>query len=513
MEYLLTSEGMKRYEEENMREYGIASVTLMERAAFAVVQALPADIKRIAVVCGRGKNGADGLAATRILREMGRKADVFILPIGKECEEFCYQRKLLGAFSEGTVYESFAEAKNLLGTYDLLVDAIFGIGLNRPIEGEIAEVISIMNGSDAEIVSVDIPSGICADSGSELGIAVSAHETVTFGYGKPGMFLYPGKMHAGNVLIAEIGLPKTFQLDKNDYMETRSVSKQNLVPLRDADTNKGSFGKIAILAGSAQMPGAATMVVKACYRSGAGIVTLFSEESVLSVVRTTVCEAITRSDLTLDNVSTLLAKYEPIVIGPGLGRKEDTKGLVEAVCALKKTTVFDADALNVLADMVPVSNREEISERVRERLTAISELTGEKAIFTPHKLELARLLGVSMQELKEHFQEWLPIFREQKGIWVLKDAVSFVAGQGRLYLNQTGNNGMATGGSGDVLAGIIGAFSAVLEPYDAAVYGVYLHGLCGDDARNRMSETAMSAGDLLDSLVNLVRPEKYKAFL
>lgn len=505
-EPVFNTSGMRTLEERFMNEYGISSLVLMERAALAVAEEIPKDAK-VLCLCGSGKNGADGLAVARILRERGIFADVFLVPFAKCSREYEAEKHLLSAFLGGTVYDDYKTVTEKLSEYTVLVDAVFGIGCNRAITGELFNLIGAVNSLGKPVISVDIPSGIETDSGKVLGIAVKASKTVTFSFVKPGLLLYPGRTYAGQVITKRIGIPE--ETDVPYAFTTGFFEAGKLFPKRPAFSNKGTFGKIAVISGSKDMPGAATMVTKACYRSGGGVVTLFSEESVLSVVRETVPEVITRDYLAPENAAGILSGFTSIVIGPGLGTSGKAKALVNAVLAVKSIpTVWDADALNCISLTLPERNTDTgLSTHISEQLRLLSEMFTENAVLTPHKKELSRLLGVSVSEINDHVIEWLPELKALPFVLVMKDSATIVVGQGNAYINKTGNSGMATGGSGDVLSGILGAFLCLEKPFDAAVRGVFVHGLCGDDAANRLSETSMMAGDLLDSVCYLSKRE------
>ena len=495
-------------EERFMEHYGVPSVLLMERAALSVYAEIPEKTKRILFLCGRGKNGADGLAAARILREQGRSADIFLLPSGRETPEFLYQKKLLSEFPEGRIYRDFEGVQEVIGFYDCIVDAVFGIGFNRKMDSGLLELFQTANETNALRISVDIPSGVLSDTGAVFDTAFKADITVTFSYGKPGLFLYPGRSFAGAVKLRKIGIPDRIAPENVPFV-TGTPGALPVFPKRPDDAHKGTFGRIAVFAGSAGMPGAAVLSTKACYRAGGGVVKLFSESSVLKVVNEIMPEVITEEIRPETLSEEMLKGFRAFAVGPGLGKSEEAMKIVKLLLKVPIPSVWDADAINILSEMLPGREpEEETAHFLKRRLAALAGLMGTEAVMTPHPKELSGLLGIGLSELRENAKEFLPLFKELPFVLVMKDAATVVAGKGRAYLNQTGNSGMATGGSGDVLTGILGAFLSIFEPFTAAERAVYLHGLCGDRAKERLSGTSMTAGDLIASLCILSGEEE-----
>ncbi len=509
MQYLLDGKQMKAVDRYNIEEIGIPSLVLMERAALSVAaeaERLCPEGGRALFVCGTGNNGADGLAAARMLFLHGRRAEVLLL--GREdraTEEHQAQQSILRKLGV-SVYtaDSFFEYDKR-ERYSLIVDALFGIGLSRPLEGEAAELVSWINREKEEgafVLSVDIPSGISAGTGQVLGTAVKADRTVTFGYEKLGMVFYPGTEYAGRRLVADIGfVPPP---DVGSLARAFLPGEKGRLPGRTADGNKGTFGRVFLAAGSLGMSGAAYLSGKAAGLSGAGLVQIYTVKENVPVLQTLLPEAILTAAATESSsggapeagsrLPSFLDRASALVAGPGLSvsplANRILKQLLEERKERKLPCVLDADALNILA-------------RERELLGELDE----RMILTPHMGEMARLVGKPVAALKEDPIGAAKSFHETYGaVCVLKDARTVVASGKGIYVNLSGNDGMATGGSGDVLSGILGGLLAGgMEPADAAETGVYLHGLAGDAAASRLGRRSMLAGDILEEVAGVFR--------
>lgn len=504
---LMTAKEMKRFEESAIREGEIPSLVLMERAGLALREALP-KTGRVAVVCGRGNNGADGVCLARLLGEAGRGCAVFFPEEGRETPELLHQKKRLlqSDFPEIRCFFGQQGTPAALDAYDVIVDALFGIGLSRPVEGAAREFILAMNACrerGAFVLSADIPSGVDGSSGKVLGTAVRATRTVTFSAAKTGLVLYPGRELCGELLTAPIGLPAP----KESLWYCFAGAPGAFLPKRPADSHKGTYGTVAVMAGCREMPGAATLCTKAAYRSGAGIVRLLSEAEAAETVRRTVPEVIAQAlpgELSEEAfrqwADAELSKAACLAAGPGLGSGKLAERCLDAALRFEKPKVLDADALNGLAGRL--SGR---AETLPERLSLLNEWLSPNTVLTPHKKELSRLLGVPVPELTERWTEILMLLHENiRFVTVLKDACTAVVSSEGIYLNRSGNSGMATGGSGDVLTGILGALLAVLPPKEAADCAVYLHGCLGDAAAKRGGKQSLMASDLIAMLPELL---------
>lgn len=503
MRKLVTGRQMKAVDAHAIQEIGIPSMVLMERAALACADELekrvlackPKDTYRIASFCGTGNNGADGVAVARILKLRGY--DTCIVTVGDESrytEEMAAQLEIAERLEipVDTYYTGMDP------DFDIVVDAVFGVGLSRDVTGEFAEALNFIEDSHLEyIMAVDIPSGLSSETGAVLGTAVKCDLTVTFGLEKVGMAVYPGKALCGEVVIADIGFP-----DFDDYEGRRYVTydREDLVriPERRSDANKGTYGKVLICAGSAGMCGAAYLSAKAAYRTGAGLVRILTPEVNVPILQTLLPEAI----ITPYNVSEACEEPEKlklivedavgwataVVVGPGIGRDTYVKNLLEYVLlSAYVPIIIDADGLNTISDYPYLLN-----------------YFTENVIITPHLKEMSRLTGKDIPELKEDLPESAALFSEEHGIiTVLKDAATVVARKdGSVYINGSGCAAMAKGGSGDVLTGAIaGLISLGFSEDDAAAMGVYIHGLAGEKAGLEKGMHSVLAGEIADALM------------
>jgi NAD(P)H-hydrate epimerase len=388
----------------------------------------------------------------------------------------------------------------------LVADAIFGTGLSKNVTGKIAEIISFINSSDAPVISVDIPSGISSDTGQIMGEAVRADYTVTFGLPKRGHLLYPGADYTGRLFIEDIGFPEELlhsEKLKAELLEKGDVSL--LIPERQQYSHKGDYGHVLIIAGSRGKTGAAFMCAKACLRVGAGLVTIGVPESLLNVFQSRVTEEMTlrlpdKGDGTLSSkalekiLEFLSEKADVLAIGPGISVTGDTKKLVkELLLKSAVPAVIDADAINSL------EGNKQILKKAKSPL-----------ILTPHAGEMAKLLrqsSVKDAELiakieKDRINTAVSYAKETGTYLVLKGVPTVIAvPEGRVFINPTGNSGMASAGTGDVLTGILsGLLGQGLSPLEASILGVYMHGLAGDIAAKSKGEHSLIASDIVDAI-------------
>jgi ADP-dependent NAD(P)H-hydrate dehydratase / NAD(P)H-hydrate epimerase len=528
MRYAVNSDEMKKIDDYSIQEAKIPALDLMEQAALAVVAAMQKRIDKadhILAVCGSGNNGGDGVAAGRILYLQGYH--VAILFIGDENKvSDSMKAQLEMAKRIGIPMEN----RNKLSEYNIIIDSIFGVGLSRPVSGVYEEVIKEINQGDHYVYSVDLPSGISADNGKVMGVAIKADETITFGHNKLGLIFYPGAEYEGKLTIADIGFPQsaTEQVRPSyQYYESTDLAK---LPRRKKDGHKGSFGKVLVIAGSEGMSGAAYLSAKAAYRTGAGLVKILTSKANRLILQTLLPEALFSSydEAGLEEEERqfkLLQELQwasVIVVGPGLGLTATAGELVDLVIDKAKVPVIiDADAITLLARKLnstlegkeshlydrgeyKVGNQEIDKREVedRERWTELTSMLKENTILTPHLLELARLMGRSVLEVSNNLVDTAnQCSYNNKLIYAIKDARTLVTQEARRYINISGNNGMATGGSGDVLTGIIGALIAQgMSEYDAASLGVYLHGLAGDEAARNRGMYSLMASDIIDSI-------------
>ncbi len=521
MKYLMTGGQMKMIDRYAMKEIGIPAAVLMERAALGVagtVEALAGELcagqgaeasenakaVRICAVCGTGNNGADGIAAARILHNRGYRVIAVIAgDRQRQSEEFCLQCRIAEKLGMDLV-----EWKDFIpGKYDIIIDAIFGVGLWRPVEGQYREAVRMINGAGAKrVVAVDMPSGIHSDHGQVMGEAVRADVTVTFGYRKLGSAFYPGKEYCGELKLWDIGFPADSHGHIGEEIPAVTYDGEDLkrIPKRPESGNKGTFGKVLVAAGSADMGGAAYLSALAAYRMGAGLVKIMTAEENRDRMQQLLPEAILAAYRPEDAredpeafrkaIERECAWADVIVLGPGIGQGEGTFELVRGfLTSAYVPVVLDADGLNVTA-----------------RHPELTQYFTENIIVTPHVGEMSRLTGISAEDIKKEPAAAAADYSSRHGIvCVLKDAVTVVSGRdGQCYVNGSGNSCMAKAGSGDVLTGVIaGLLAQGLEPWDAGTLGVYLHGLAGDAVRRRQGAYGMLARELADQVGRIPLPD------
>lgn len=506
MEYVLTAAEMKKYDEAAINEYGIPSLVLMERAALQTADVITGrygtDIC-VGVMAGSGNNGGDGIAVARILQERGIHAEINMVgDAAKLSPETAAQLEIAKKMNI-SIYYGVEQT-----LYDVIVDAIFGIGISREIEGKYRRAIEAVNASKAHVVSVDLPSGVNTDDGSIMGCAVKAEVTVTFEYRKLGLMLYPGASCAGEVICVPIGIPKVLTENKRKGVVTFTEAARDLkLPERDPSGNKGTFGKVLLVAGSKNMGGACYLAALSAYRAGAGMVRIFTasenRENLLKKIPEAIVDTYTddgTGDLSDEELTALSAGIEwagVVAIGPGISVSERARNILKAVLAqCGKPMVMDADALNILS----------MSETLMSQFEFGRKNFDNDVIFTPHLGEFSRLMKAPVSEIKKDLLPCCKRFTKKYDVsLVCKDARTVVAKRGKLtYLNSSGNDGMATAGSGDVLTGITaGLLAQRLSGFEAAVMGTYVHGLAGDLARKETSAYYLMAQDIIQSMKNL----------
>lgn len=507
-----TAEEMRRADRRASEELLLPSLLLMENAGRGAVQVMeavfgPLGGRCVAVLCGKGSNGGDGFVAARHLATRGARVEVFLLAPAKEVRGDAgvnlavLQRSGL-AVREVTTAEALAAVREAVARADLVLDALLGTGLTGPATGLVAEAIELVNASARPVVSLDLPSGLSADQGGLLGPAVQATLTVTFGLPKRGLLLYPGALRAGRVEVIDLGVPASLLGEGIAVGLLEAADIRSAFPPRLPHAHKGSYGHLLVVAGSVGKTGAAIMTTLAALRVGTGLVTLGTPASQQPVVAAQLMEGMTEplpetSAHTLsakagERIAELAGRMDAFAVGPGLGLEPETQALVrDLVRTLEAPMVVDADGLTALAG----------------HLAVLKEARGPR-LLTPHPGELARMVGSSVQAVEADRIGVVQHLAGETGAWVaLKGARTAVAGpDGQVSLNPTGNPGMATGGTGDVLTGLVGGLLAQGHPPRLALEaGVYLHGLAGDLAREVKGEEGMLAGDLLEAVPAAVR--------
>jgi ADP-dependent NAD(P)H-hydrate dehydratase / NAD(P)H-hydrate epimerase len=504
---VLNSSQMREADRRTIDDIGIPSLVLMENAGrqtVAAMEAVHSDLaeRQVAVLCGRGNNGGDGFVVARTLAQRGVDVSVFLL--GRVADVRGDARtnlEILGRLGITVVEVADSQAWELhfseVSDCTLIVDAIFGTGLNAPVSGLIESVVADVNASGIPIVAIDLPSGLSADSPEPIGPSIEAGLTVTLAAPKLPLVLPPAEMRAGDIVIADIGIPgevlESVEGPRVDLL-TRGSMRELITP-RAADSHKGDYGRVLIVAGSLGKTGAAHLSAIGALRSGAGLVTIATPASCQGVIAAMAPEYMTEAlsetsdGLDAEGVDRVLEWARDVVaVGPGLGAAPSTREFVrQLVDRATMPMVIDADGLNAFAgDPDRLAGRE-----------------GRDVIITPHPGEMGRLVGMSTDEVQSSRLEVARNFAATHHVYVvLKGHRTLIATPDeKIFINPTGNPGMATGGTGDVLTGMIAAWLAQLLDAEAACkLAVYLHGMAGDLAEADEGEVSMTASDVAGHL-------------
>jgi hydroxyethylthiazole kinase-like uncharacterized protein yjeF len=443
------------------------------------------------VFCGKGNNGGDGLAIARLLFQYGYAVSVYILEFGKTgSNDFQTNLQRLHEISFAEIH--FIQAKEnlpLLHTNEILIDSLFGSGLHKPLEGLPASVVDHINHSKALVVSIDLPSGLFIDKSSKGNTIVEADYTLTFQCYKLALLMQDNASFIGEVQLLDIGLHPDFLQSQNftQYLVDATLIK-SFLQQRNAFAHKGNFGHALLIAGSYGKIGAAVLAAKACIHAGVGLLTCYLPKCGYGIMQTSVPEAMVLTDNNETIVAQLpneIEKYSAIGVGPGIGTASETQNLISFISRrYKKPLVIDADGLNCLS----------LQKNLLNELPAYS-------VLTPHPKEFDRLFGEHNNDF-DRLASAMEYAQRFKIIIVLKSHHTAIASpSGNLFFNSTGNAGMAKGGSGDVLTGIVTSLIAQnYLPEQAAIISVYLHGLAGDFAAVGLSQQAMTASDIISFL-------------
>lgn len=487
---IFATQQIRAWDEYTIRNEPVASIDLMERAAMACYEWITQHTKGkiFSIFCSKGNNGGDGLAIARLLSQKGYTVTVFILEFGhKGTEDFQINLARLHNTQAEIRFISTPDAIHRIPKGEIVIDALLGSGLNRPLEGLTAKLVQHINEWGNEIISIDIPTGLLADDHSTSECIIHATHTLSFQCYKLAFLLPENATYVGEVHILDIGLHPGFVNDNTSkYSLVDSSLIKSIIKPRDKFSHKGDYGHAALITGSMGMMGAAILTSKACLRSGVGKLTCHIPSIGYTILQTAVPEAMSKTDgeQYIQNSSSL-EKYDAVGVGPGLGMYDSHATLLQNIFTQnRKPMVIDADALNVLG-------------KYNELLSHLPP----GSVLTPHIKEFERLFGKTANDF-ERLQKVLEKAAAHNVIIVLKGRYTFIATQGGMgYFNSTGNAGMATGGSGDVLTGIITSFLAQgYLPEQAAIAGVYIHGLAGDIAAAHTSQPALIASDIIDYL-------------
>lgn len=501
--YSVLPQTIKKADRLAQTEYGISSLTLMQRAAKSALSHIYPHINSksvITVLCGKGNNGGDGYEIAAILSDKGYNvsvADVFsTLPASDEAktcrEHYISSRK--NVILDNNTLKSQIEDSNVI------IDAIFGVGFHGGIEkdSDIGKIIELANNTSSFRIAIDTPSGVnCAD-GTVKAVAFKADLTVTISFLKTGLMSYPARLFCGEIKCADIGFPKELveKLDKDAVIPDESYIKEK-IPKRRPDTHKGSFGKLLSFCGSPLMTGAAYLAALSALRTGAGLVTAAADTKTLSVLQNRLSETVfydvgnlsEKGDL--EKLISLCNNSSAVLIGCGLGKDTDVQSAVfEIIKKTKSKLIIDADGINMLSSNINV---------LRE--------AKHMPVITPHPAEFSRLSGKSVEEIQSDRLNCARCFSKEYGcITVLKGASTVIsAPDGRIAVNTTGNPGLAKGGSGDVLSGIVSSLICQgIDSFEAAVCAVYLHGKAADILKENISEYGLLPSDLPMAVAHLL---------
>jgi hydroxyethylthiazole kinase-like uncharacterized protein yjeF len=524
---LVTAAQMRDLEQQAVAA-GTSLDALMEAAGLATAQEVWLTLgvvagRRVLVLCGPGNNGGDGLVAARHLAEWDADVCVYLLAERPADDPNLARVRELGVpvFAAPTD-AGYAALDDALSGAEIVVDALLGTGRSRPAEGALAEVLTQLRAASArprppKVIAVDLPTGVDADSGRADPLAVRADLTVTFGLAKVGLYTLPGSEYAGRIQVVDIGIPK--EAERAVPLDLLGISwVRERLPQRPMASNKGTFGRVLVVAGSRQYAGAARLAAEACYRAGAGLVTIACPASVQPLIAPALAEAtwlpLPETDGALSEraaalIRERLAAYDVLLIGPGLTQADSTHQCVIDVLKAPppnvRAAVIDADALNVL----PVDP----NWRGRARAENVHvpnwhTRIGLPAVLTPHPGEMARLLGSTVADVQaDRLAAATKAAADWQQVIVLKGAHTVIAApDGRAAISPYATPLLATAGTGDVLAGTIaGLLAQGADPFDAAGCGVYLHGMAAEEIGEEMGDRGMLAGDLLREIPRAIR--------
>lgn len=494
MKYIYTNKEAKAIDRHAIETVGMSGLVLMEKAAMSVAAIFSARERkeaRILAVCGTGNNGGDAIAVARILHEMGYQSAITVIG---ETERMTKETAKQLEIAVGCQVPVLSLSSIREEAFNVIIDGIFGIGLTRNVEGIYEKVIDDMNASGAFIYALDIPSGIHGTTGAVMNKAVRADLTVTFGVNKLGLVLYPGCEYAGEVFVTDIGFPQSsVQSVESSVYHYEQTDLPAFLPSRPAKSHKGTFGKVLVVAGSEKMSGACYLAAKAAYCAGAGLVRVVSTADNREILLSSLPEILFS---TREELAEGVDWADVVIIGPGIDLTQEAEEMVRYVVENAPVpAVIDGDAIRLLSQCT-------------DGLT-------DNFVLTPHVKEMSYLTGMSIAELQRDIVGTTVDSARQWGcIIVQKDARTVVSDGLESCINVCGNSGMATGGSGDVLAGVIGGLLAQgMDSFAAAKLGVYLHGLAGDEMLPVTGTYGMMASDLITGLQKVFAKQESGEFV
>ncbi len=517
--YLVTASEMQEMDRRTIEDFGIPGMVLMETAGrgatrFFLEQFPDIENQRVGVIAGRGNNGGDGYVMARYLKQRGVFVKVYLLATasrvqGDAAANLKFLKPLDIPLVELSNETSFSKHQSEMAGLDVWIDAILGTGLKSDVSGFFKTVIEFINGLDKPVFAVDIPSGLNSDTGQECGTCIRAKATATFAFAKTGHLIYPGTQYTGSLNIVDIGIPGpiVMQVQPRQRLLTADLI-QSYYPLRAPDAHKGTTGHLLVVAGSTGKTGAAAMTSMAALRSGAGLVTLGIAQSLNAIIESKALEAMTAplpetqpgvvGESAFKLINHLMDGKKCLALGPGLGQAEETRRLVHKIVESSPIPlVIDADGINHLTGKTQI-------------------LKGARApvILTPHPGEMARLADTTTHNVQQDRIKCARDFSATYNVHViLKGAHTVIADpDGQVFINPTGNAGMASGGMGDVLTGIIaGLITQGIAPREACRVGVYLHGTAADSLAQKLGPYGYLAGDVMAAIPGEIKKIVYGA--
>jgi len=504
---VVTSKEMKELELEAIK-LGIPALLLMENAAFGICSTILDNFselkdKKFVILCGRGNNGGNGFALARHLYNRGVNVKVILVSKGSNLTEEAAKNLEIIKNMDIDIFEAEylnEDVKDLISEADCVVDALFGTGLSREVTGLYRELITFVNNLSKHVFSIDIPSGINADTGMVMGEAIKATATISLGLYKLGHLLFPGRAFCGRLFLVDISLPsKLYKNRLYNKLEEKDIFA--FFRKRRQDAHKGLYGHLVLIGGSLGKTGAITMASKAAMRVGAGLATIVCPHSLNALIENVNLEVMTFpagdingyiSFASVDLVKEFLSDKAALVIGPGLGANDITEEFFFSLIKdIKQPVVIDADGINLLA----------------KRIEAIKDLSG-KAVLTPHIGEMQRLMKCDKKTVVQNPVGVAREFATKEEVFVVLKAATtvFALPNGEVYISTFGSSGMATAGTGDVLAGIIGGFLA--QGYsikEAVILSLTLHGVAGEIAAGKVGETSLVATDIIESIPDVIK--------
>lgn len=511
---VITGSEMQNIDKRAVQDFKVPSLLLMENAGKKVCDEMlkfipEIDSKIVGIFSGKGNNGGDGFVIARILAK--RKIQVKVFLLGKKVEVSGDAKVNLNKLikekidvKEITSLKDFEHLKSNAKDIDIVIDAVLGTGFKGSASGLLGRTLDFINDLKKPVISVDLPSGVNADTGEVAGSCVSATITVTLGLPKIGLLLFPGTNYVGKMIVGDIGLPKELLDNKEkacvEFVEFSDI--KSILPKRLPTVHKGSVGRVLTVAGSVGYTGAAALTSNAVLRSGAGLVVLAMPASLNNILAMKLTEVITRplpetknGTLSLGSekiINELSKDFQVLCLGPGIGRDKETWQLVRKLISTSKIPiVLDADGINAIASSTDILKNKKCS-----------------IIVTPHPGEMGRLINSSVENVQSHRLDIARNFAVKYGVTVvLKGANTVISSPaGKVYINSTGNSGMATAGSGDVLTGMISGFLAQgVKEVDACRMAVYIHGLSGDLVKEEKGEFGMIASDILNNIPRAIK--------